>query len=142
MSTDRKAAVVLLTFCAFMGCLTTRISGATIAGAPSPRTFPIIMLVLLTVLSLILLIRGVGKEEKKREPFGKAMLAYFTICAYLALVPVTGFLIATPVGLFVLLQWTVDNKVKSLLFSLFITAVLYLIFHTALGIRLPASLLF
>ena len=67
MSTDRKAAVVLLTFCAFMGCLTTRISGATIAGAPSPRTFPIIMLVLLTVLSLILLIRGVGKEEKKRE---------------------------------------------------------------------------
>jgi len=141
MTTNRKAAVLLLGFCGFFAWQTMQINANTLPGSPSPRAFPTVMLVLLAVLSVVLFFMK-DNTAKEKEPLGKAMLVYLTICALLILVYIFGFAIGTALGLFIFFQWTVNSKVKAAIFSVGIAIVLYVMFNFIFGLRLPQGIIF
>ncbi|MEY8338568.1 tripartite tricarboxylate transporter TctB family protein [Lachnospiraceae bacterium 62-35] len=141
MASDRKAALVLLTFSAGFAYMTARISAATLPGAPGPRTFPWVMVTLMAFLSILLFLRS-SPNQKEKEPFSKAMLVYATICFYVILIPVVGFLAGTAIGIFIFFYWTLSSRKKAAIAAILIALALYIIFEFVFRIKLPSSILF
>ena len=140
MTTNRKASLILLTFCAFFAYMTTQISAATLPGAPGPRTFPWILLSLLAILSVMLFFDG--GPEKKKEPLGKAMAIYATVCFYVALVPFVGFLLGTAAGIFIFFYWTISSRKKAAIAAVLTAVILYVLFQYIFHIKLPSGMIF
>lgn len=153
MTTNRKAAVILLVFSAFWAIQTYNLPGTTMEGTPGPRFFPWILVISLTVLSVFLYLKG-GKQassdgenqndnSNKREPFFQGFKVFLTILLYVFLVKYLGFMIGTILGLVFVLSLNPESNWKSTLITACLTGVvLHLVFKVLLKIPLPTGVLF
>lgn len=131
-----------------------------------PAFFPTILAVLLAFLALLLILnsflfRGAsgkekggaviqGAERSEEDSSGTDEISYTFLFGtmglsflYVALISTLGFLISTFLFLIILIRFLGYEKwVNNLTSSFVLTAVLYLLFATALGVSLPAGILF
>ena len=147
MRVERAIGIGLLVFTAVAGFLTTHLSESTMEGEPGPKFFPILILLLLGVLSLILTVRSGGSGEapaRKDDEFStREALAYFAIfITGLAAMYFVGFYISMGVMLAVL-TWLTGWKIpKAVLFGGVVVLVIYLLFDRLLEISLPIGAFF
>lgn len=130
----------------------TRIKNPQLANDPGPQLFPYISgigLVLFGILLLILPKRLFQKDNEKDKPdpaaVKRAILLFGYILLYLIMLYFFGFLISTPVLLFFANGVIGNIKKKYIsrtLFSIVITAIIYLLFESFLHVMLPPGVLF
>lgn len=117
------------------------------AGIPQAGFFPAIagsVLCLLGSINIISIHRqaksGIKSEKKKNY---RVISIIFTLFFYVAFFQIVGFLILTPITIYIILRLIQFNK-KSFLIAVSVigTALLYLIFHILLRIQFPRGNIF
>ena len=131
-----------------------------------PAFFPTLLAVTLAFLALLLILnslffRGASGKEKggaviqgaerlEEDSFSTDDVSYKFLIGtiglsflYVVLISILGFLISTPLFLIILIRLLGYEKwVNNLAASIGLTAALYLLFATALGVSLPAGIFF
>lgn len=110
------------------------------------RMFPIAISIFAIVLATILLIRTYfkwGKEEEISFAGGKlALLMAVMLVAYVALIEVVGFYLATPFYLYLtMLMLGQKNKKIMLTISILMPLIVFVFFDLILGMEIPEGLL-
>lgn len=151
---DRISAVIVFLLSLFVIWQTSTIKSSLgkIAGGndPGSRLFPYAVAIIMGICAIG---KFIMRGEPDKEPFVgglKGWLRFFKIIAilivYVFLLPKTGYLLTTFLGTFSLVYAMKDqhkiNPVKTLIFAVITTAVLYLVFGTLLHIKLPVGSLF
>lgn len=158
--------IILLIFSAFYYFSTMGFPPPSKTENLGPAFFPTLLAAALAFLALLLILNSLffrgasGKEEDgaviqgaerlEEDSFGAEQISYTflfgTICLsflYVGLLSVLGFLISTPLFLIILIRLLGYEKwVNNLAASIGLTATLYLLFATALGVSLPAGIFF
>ena len=118
---------------------------------PGPYLMPYVALALILLSSVALLINGLTNknEEKPYFPKGgikKISFAYLELVLYGIALCIFGFIISTPFAIAAfIVTLKGDEKVKpvvTLIISVTVTAVLYLMFIKGFSIKLPSGMLF
>ena len=150
MKKDRLIGLISLVLGGIALALTMMIpmpASSTSASEPGPRLFPMIASVILIVCGLGLTLQKqkdydpyMTKEQVKR--LGILFGAFVLYCAGLHFL---GFIIATPILLFVTMTMFAGEKKPSLvvrlIYSIGLTAIIYLAFVVALKTNIPTGLL-
>lgn len=117
---------------------------------PGPRLMPYIACALIAICSIALIVKGYKEREEKQKPYfpkgglKKITVAYLLLVGYAVALNLIGFVISTPfamMGFIYMLKG--DEKVKplfSVVTSLVVTAVLYLMFVKGFSIKLPSGI--
>ncbi len=158
--------VILLVFSAFYFYSTSEFPPPSKTENLGPAFFPTLLAAALAILSLLLILTSFffrdvsGKEkggaviqgaERLEEDsfsaddvsykflFGTIVLSFL----YVGVLSILGFLVSTPLFLIILIRVLGYEKwVNNLAASVGLTAALYLLFATALGVALPAGIFF
>jgi len=111
---------------------------------PGPGLFPILVAIALIVLVLLMLWENRTTTDNKpvvdiKSPdFHRAVFVVLALVAYIILLPLLGFLIATPLGLLgIMLIVNRQAVLMKLLATGLATGALYGVFHTLLQVPLP-----
>ncbi|MDO5550183.1 MAG: tripartite tricarboxylate transporter TctB family protein [Lachnospiraceae bacterium] len=143
------AVLVLLGIVVFL--MTTTFSIPITAAYPGPRMLPSIAAFGFVVCGLGIFAEGtMSKKEEKtflvKEGWIRVLLTLAVIAAYIAGMTVAGYLITTPIILYVLTtmfakgsKTTVKGRV---IFSVAVAVIIYVIYVFAFGLTLPAGMLF
>ena len=116
--------------------------------ALSPTVFPRFVTICLFLLSLLLLIQGIGKQRKQhlerpRVKIDRAYLKRFVLMAvagliYTRIIRYTGYVVATPLFIAAAMIIFAEKKwYRIVLISIGVTAVLYLVFRMVFRVPLP-----
>ena len=116
--------------------------------ALSPTVFPRFVTVCLFLLSVLLLIQGIGKQRKQhperpRIKIDRAYLKRFVLLAvagliYTRIIRYTGYVVATPLFIAAAMIIFAEKKwYRIVLISIGVTAVLYLVFRMVFRVPLP-----
>lgn len=131
--------------------MTTTFSIPITAAYPGPRMLPSIAAFGFVVCGLGIFVEGtMSKKEEKtflvKEGWIRVLLTLAVIAAYIAGMTVAGYLITTPIILYVLTtmfakgsKTTVKGRV---IFSVAVAVIIYVIYVFAFGLTLPAGMLF
>jgi len=150
MKKDRIVGIIslVLGIAALIGTFQIPVSvNIASSSEPGPRLFPMLASILLVICGIGLLIKTPGedtvfltKEQWKR--YGKLFLAFLAYYAGLYLV---GFVVSTPIILFVMMTMFAGPKKPSLvirlLYSVGIALILFLAFEKLFKFPLPSGLL-
>lgn len=148
---DQITGAVLMVLGLAVFLMTTTFSMPITAAYPGPRMLPSIAAFGFAVCGLGILVESTlsRKEEKMymvRAGWIRLGITLAVIAAYIGVMTVAGYLMATPVMLYVLTTMfakgsssTVKGKV---LFSLSVALVIYVVYVYAFGLTLPAGMLF
>jgi putative tricarboxylic transport membrane protein len=118
-------------------------------GYPGPALFPSVLAVLFIFCGIGLIIQGVRKREKVLKfdlgtvtAAGWINIAFVlgTVACYILLAEYVGFLIFSFVILIILMKWLKVKILQSLVMSLAVTLVIYLLFAKVLLVPLPWGL--
>ncbi len=143
------AALVILGIVVFL--MTTTFSIPITAAYPGPRMLPTIAAFGFVVCGLGIFAEGtMSKKEEKvflvKEGWVRVLLTLAVIAAYIAGMTVVGYLIATPVILYVLTTMFAKGSQTSVtgrvIFSVAVAAIIYVIYVYAFGLTLPGGMLF
>ena len=158
--------IILLISSAFYYYSTTGFPPPSKTENLGPAFFPTLLAAVLAFLALLLILnslffRGVSGKEKEgaviqgaerleEDSFGVEQISYKFLLGtiglsflYVGLLSILGFLISTPLFLILLIRLLGYEKwVNNLAASAGLTAALYLLFATALGVSLPAGVFF
>lgn len=158
--------IILLAFSAFYYFSTWEFPPPSKTDNLGPAFFPTLLAAALTLLSLLLILTGFffrgkpgkekggavvqGAERLEEDSFSaddvSGRFLYGTIVMsflYVGLLSVLGFLVSTPLFLIILIRLLGYEKwVNNLAASVGLTAALYLLFATALGVSLPKGIFF
>ncbi|MFB5195926.1 tripartite tricarboxylate transporter TctB family protein [Neobacillus sp. KR4-4] len=107
--------------------------------------FPAILSIILILLSVILIFTAMkkGSEAAEKKDWKKAVLAMVYTFIYFLLLNYIGYLIATPLFLAGMMWYYQYRKKFSLvLWSLFITGIMYVCFVNLLKVPLPVGIFF
>lgn len=131
--------------------MTTTFSIPITAAYPGPRMLPSIAAFGFVVCGLGIFVEGtISKKEEKtflvKEGWIRVLLTLAVIAAYIAGMTVAGYLITTPIILYVLTtmfakgsKTTIKGRV---IFSVAVAVIIYAIYVFAFGLTLPAGMLF
>lgn len=150
MKKDKKIGVSMLILGAFLlaATLMIKIPASSInIGEPGPRLFPMIGTLLILVSSIGLLVQKaepaapfMNREQTKRLVFLAGLFVLYAAALYLA-----GFMIATPIMLFVSMTMFAGKKKLplwiKLVYCIAITAAIYFVFYKVLALGLPKGLI-
>jgi putative tricarboxylic transport membrane protein len=103
-----------------------------------PRTFPIIIAVVLAIAGLYPLLRP--DPEPDWPTAGRALeiaLAVVVMIAYALLLEPLGFIIASALAVFVLCWRLGGRPVESIVVGIGVAVLIYVVFHLILGLSLP-----
>lgn len=143
------AVLVLLGIAVFL--MTTTFSIPITAAYPGPRMLPSIAAFGFIVCGLGIFVESaISKKKEKafltKEGWIRVMLTLVVIAAYIAGMTVVGYLITTPIILYVLTtmfakgsRTTVKGRV---IFSVLVAVIIYVIYVFAFGLTLPGGMLF
>lgn len=143
------AALVILGVVVFF--MTTTFSIPITASYPGPRMLPTIAAFGFVVCGLGIFVEGtMSKKEEKvflvKEGWIRVLLTLVVIATYIAGMTVVGYLIATPVILYVLTTMFAKGSVTSVkgraIFSVAVAAIIYVVYVYAFGLTLPGGMLF
>jgi len=120
--------------------------------ALSPAVFPRFVTVSLFILSSILLVQGIKKQvtstvKKQKVKINRVYLIRFILlCAtgfiYIQIIRVTGYVVATPIFISgTMLIFNEKKWYRIVLFSIFTTAILYIVFRMIFRVPLPRFIL-
>jgi len=164
--TNRIIAVILLIFVLWWGYMTLHLPESTMEGEPGPKFFPTVILVIMALLSVVLFFSENGekkflpeeeteKEEKDVEEAGEGvtqpatqtsllnvLLFYAVFLGGIIATYYFGFIAGMIIALIVILKiigWRLFPE--TILFSVAVTVIVYLLFDTLLKIPLPAGAL-
>ena len=149
MTKNRTVGVISVFLGLTFGYLTRKIPDSMMAGDPGSRLFPSIACVLFLIcgVGLIVTRSKEGEDEVFLTPrqWGKLLAMFAVMAAYYALLDLVGFLPLSVALLYALSSmFSFGEKVawwKRLLYSVLITAVLYLGFTKLLAVPLPMGFL-
>ncbi len=115
---------------------------------PGSRLFPMMASILLTVCGVGVFISAVkSKSQTFLLPAGwkKLLLAFGTMILYVVALKYAGFVLSTPVFLFVITTMLADGQKvaiwKKLIYSLAVTALSWYLFQQVLSMSLPSGIL-
>lgn len=147
------AAALGLIVCGLIyGYLSWGLPQRSLPNTPGPSFFPLVVTVLLLALSVALLIQGIAADRDVSAPGGDAatrladrrltFVLLATIFAYVVLLPVLGFILATiPFFAALTVLYGERRPILVLISALIMTAILYGVFRHVFGIFLPRGLL-
>ena len=151
MNKDRIVGLVslLLGAVTLIGTYSIKVAKMAVSmGDPGPKVFP-------TVAGVLLLICGLGlifkkKQEEKvfmtKAQWLRVLWLFLAFVAYLGLLYVGGFIIATPILLYVMMTMFAGEKKPSILtrviYSAGCTGIIYLLFAVLLKTNVPMGMLF
>ncbi len=151
MNKDRIVGLVslLLGVITLIGTYYVKVAKMAVSmGDPGPKVFPTVAGVLLVICGLGLIIKN-QKEEKPfmtKEQWLRVLWLFLAFVGYLVLLYVGGFVIATPVLLFVMMTMFAGEKRPSVLirviYSVACTGIIYLLFFVMLKTNIPMGMLF
>jgi len=145
MTPNRIAAVVLIAFSLWYGYLTSEQPKTDILGEPGSGLFPWILTIFLLFLSVTLLVQDIrGKALPRRFDFKitpegvRAVIEFFLIFIYMAVMPYIGFLISS-ILFFGSIMWLCGDRrpVRLFGFSCGMSLLLYVFFGELFQIPLP-----
>lgn len=158
--------VILLIFSAFYYFSTSEFPPPTKTENLGPAFFPTLLAATLALLAFLLILNSFlfrdasgkekdgaviqGAERLEEDSFSAHDVSYKFLLGtiglsflYVGLISILGFLISTPLFLIILIRLLGYEKwVNNLAASIGLTAALYLLFATALGVSLPAGIFF
>jgi len=141
------AAAVLIVLIVIYGIMTAFLPVRTLPNTPDPSFFPWINTVVILVLSVWLLLRGLGQphSDPVRGNFGgrkRALGAMGSFLVYLVALPGLGFVLATVPFFAVMMTLFGERRPFQVTCgAVGMTFALYLLFRHAFGIFLPRGLL-
>ena len=118
-------------------------------GYPGPALFPTVLAVLFIFCGIGLIFQGVRQREKLLKfdtgaltfsGFLNILIVLATIVCYIFFVEYVGFLIFSFLVLLILMKWLQVKTLSSLLMSIGVTLVIYLLFAKMLLVPLPWGL--
>ena len=147
---DRYVGLAMVLAGLVMLALTTQIktTGMAVAGDIGSKFFPGLASVCLALCGVgVVTTKSPEAEDKPYLPeggFKRAVIMLVVLFAYTALMDLLGFVIASPVMLYVVTTLLAgEKKIKPLhkiVFSVVVTGVLYLFFEKMLNILLPSGI--
>lgn len=114
-------------------------------GVPGPAVWPILISVLLAVCAIWLLVESIiSKKAQDNKSLGiwtngskRVYISMSILIIYFLITPTLGFLISTSVMMLIFIKWFSKKSIfVSLLISLVITGIIYLIFKNFLNVPL------
>lgn len=144
MTRDRGTGIISIILGGCVAVLALQFPKSSMLGDIGPAVFPLIA-------AGILIICGTGLLIKKTERAGRfldqnetkrLLLITCVYIGYAALLWAVGFLIATPIAVFVLCIMLSNRKTalwKCAIYAVIVTTVVYLCFYTLLGLKLPVG---
>lgn len=148
---DQLTGAVLIILGIVVFLMTTTFSIPITASYPGPRMLPSIAAFGFVVCGLGILVEAtMSKKEEKafltKEGWIRVLLTLVMIAVYIAGMTVAGYLITTPIILYVLTtmfakgsKTTVKGRV---IFSVLVAVTIYVIYVFAFGLTLPGGMLF
>lgn len=141
---DKISGIVFLVISLLFITGSLQISGSAYGSAVGPKTYPLILGILLFLLSLRLIYESFKKdsemqqEEKSNRNYKKLAIILFSAILYICLLEIIGFILSTFLFLLVAFQVMEKGKIMS---SIIIAAVfsvgVYLMYVNLLGGTLP-----
>lgn len=110
-----------------------------------PAFLPRIYAGCLATLSLLLMIRSLKSEEQteSRSNFKLAFMTMLLVTILIALIPILGFFVITPVAVFVFLKLFSEKNIYTLIgLPIGIVLFVFLVFEKALSVPIPTGLIF
>ena len=142
--TDRYVGIGFMAFGALMFYLATTWKANFTADPAGPAAIPKILCAGLIILGAVLTIGGFGVKTKSEKPIitkDEAITIGLLTAAcilYIVLLPVVGYLIATPLLIAAGLVIVGSRKVKTIvMISVITTLILFLLFYSILRVNLP-----
>ncbi len=149
MHRDRIVGLVTTILGLFVAYMTSQLADTNMPGDPGPKVFPFIAAGILILCGLILLIRKPAGEAKPflngKEEVQRFVSIILVIAAYIVLMWLFGFLVPTLVIVcllcFMFAKGKDIPKWQPVVYSVIVTAVLYVAFVYMLKLRLPVGTL-
>lgn len=148
MKKDRLNGIICLIFSTVLIISALMLPESKVPDDIGPTVFPVMAGLMILIPALVMIFKPnpkadvqpflAGKDEKKRFLLLVGVLFLYVICLYVA-----GFLIATPIVTFIIC--TMFSKGKKIpwwvrmLYSVILTAAIYLAFAKGLGLKLPVG---
>ena len=150
ISRDQVLGIIVLAIAAFFGYQTTLMPKSTLQGDPGPKVFPAFACIVLGICAIILIIKPDRKQDGKRflsnEEWKRLLMLYGLYILYWALLWLVGYKIAVPVTLFLisfLFSRTVKiSWVKIIVYTVCVSAAMYVLYVIIMQTRLPEGILF
>ncbi|MBQ4435904.1 MAG: tripartite tricarboxylate transporter TctB family protein [Clostridia bacterium] len=151
MNKDRIVGLVslLLGAATLIGTYFIKVAKMAVSmGDPGPKVFPTVAGVLLVICGLGLIFKKKTEEKvfMTKEQWLRVLWLFLAFVGYLVLLYVGGFIIATPILLFVMMTMFAGEKKPSILvrvlYSACCTGVIYLLFAVLLKTNVPMGILF
>ena len=146
MNRNRGTGITVVLLGIFVLIYTSTIPNPVgIVGGAGPRTFPYITAGILIICGLGLILQKSDKEKPflTKQQWGRLLIICMAYLGYAILLWAFGFLIATVICLFTLsTMFSKGKKIavwKRSLYSIGVTAALYICFFTLLGMSLPVG---
>lgn len=116
-------------------------------GALGPGFFPMVLSGIMVLLSVLLVVNIRKEKDEPLNLFNRknaiVLISIAIITAYVILLNVVGFVIATPLFLFTMMRYfKLTNWKLNACISLLTMGVLYGVFTTFLSVQLPGGILF
>lgn len=152
MKRDTKTGIAGLVGAVYFAVMTaTTVRQVPNAVEPGPRLMPYLACTIIAICSLGLLITSLKDKDKEEKPYfpkggiKKITLAYLLLVAYGIALNVIGFAISTPFAMYAFIYMLKGEEklkpVTSVIISVVVTVVLYLMFVKGFSIKLPSGIL-
>ena len=143
-------SIVLLLFCIGYFFMIQGLPDRNLENTLKSSFMPGLLLIIFLALSLILLIKNlsIGSVEAcdyqltRNDGFGILAITAL-IFVYILIMNITGFLIITPVVVFILMKLTGSSKIReAIIVAVSATLLIYLLFDVIFKVQLPEGLFF
>lgn len=148
---DQLTGAVLILLGIIVVFMTTSFSVPITSAYPGPRMLPTIAAFGFVVCGLGILVNGtLSKKEEKpymlKEGWIKIAVSLAVIAVYIAAMTVVGYLIATPIILYILTTMFAKGSKTTIkgriIFSVSVAVIIYIVYVFAFGLTLPGGMLF
>ncbi len=150
VSRDQITGAVTVLLGIFVFVMISQFSVPFTAEYPGPKALPALAGIGFIICGAGIFLEGCRKTEEKtflvKEGWIRLIINLVLIAVYILAMKYIGFMIATPILLFVLSTWYAkgykSTVVQRIIFAVAVTAVVYLAYHVAFGYSMPDGLLF
>lgn len=154
LSRDKLLGVIVVLIAAFFALYTNSLGSTNYVGDPGPKMFPFIGCGIMAICGILLIVRpskGTQGQFLTRDQLLHALLLFGIYVLYLVLLWIVGYTVTIPIILFIIsmmFSFVSDEKasmkkriITNLIYSIVISAVLYLVFVVVLESQLPKGII-
>lgn len=146
---DQVLGIIFVVIALVFTYLTTQLAESTLQGDPGPKIFPFVACFLMGASGIAMIVAPSKKEGKKflgKEEWKRLFTLYGVYVLYFVLLWVVGYRIAVPLVLLILStlfsRGTKTGWIKILIYTVGVSAALYVLYIIVMETRLPMGILF